>query len=70
MSRNGILLSLLLIMQIYEHEAIAAVEKTWEIHGVIRGHMQDICRLKDGNDEMLLGLLGAAPRIDEPSVLH
>lgn len=61
------LLSLLLIMQICEQEAIAAVEKitcvvTWERHGVIRGHMQDICRLKDGNDGMLLGLLGAAPK--------
>lgn len=60
------MLSLLLIMQIYEQGAITAAEKkitcvvTWKRHGVIRGHMQDIYRLKDGNDEMLLGLLEAA----------
>lgn len=64
-SRNRMLLSLLLIMQIYEHETITAAGKitcvvTWKRHRVIRGHMQDTCRLKDGNDEMLLGLLEAA----------
>lgn len=54
-------------MQIYEHEAITAVENitcviTWERHRVISSHMQDICRLKDQSGEMLLGTAGCSPQ--------